>query len=122
MQIRDTLYNQIPYGGGIISYDIVTNDGFGKRHMYEQLRGSPSVIRLVQKGFGVFGRIISKSGICMQKISCLHALYQRQPVLGIPTTATDLVGIGVLRTTGQRLLRRGRQATHEEHRVGAFRS
>jgi hypothetical protein len=28
----------------------------------------------------------------------------------------------MLRTTGQRLLRRGRQATHEEHRVGAFRA
>jgi hypothetical protein len=28
----------------------------------------------------------------------------------------------LLHTTGQRLLRRGRQATHEEHRVGAFRS
>jgi hypothetical protein len=28
----------------------------------------------------------------------------------------------LLRTTGQRLLRRGRQATHEEHRVGAFRA
>jgi hypothetical protein len=29
MQIRDILYAQIPYGGSIISYDIVTNDGFG---------------------------------------------------------------------------------------------
>jgi hypothetical protein len=35
MQIRDTLCAQMPYGGSIISYDIVTNDGFGKRHMYE---------------------------------------------------------------------------------------
>jgi hypothetical protein len=31
------------YGGGIISYDIVTNDGFGKRHMYERPRRSPRV-------------------------------------------------------------------------------
>jgi hypothetical protein len=31
----------------------------------------------------------------MQKISCLHALYQSQPVLGILTTAMDLVGIWV---------------------------
>jgi hypothetical protein len=30
MQIQDILYTQIPYGGGIISYGIVTNDGFGK--------------------------------------------------------------------------------------------
>jgi hypothetical protein len=93
MQIRDTLCAQMPYGGSIISYDIVTNDGFGKRHMYEQPRGSPSVIRLVRKSFRAFGRIISKSGICMQKISCLHAFYQRQPVLGVPTTAMDPVGI-----------------------------
>jgi hypothetical protein len=55
MQIRDALCAQMHYGGGIIGYDIVTNDGFGKRHMYEQPRGSPSVIRLVQKGFGAFG-------------------------------------------------------------------
>jgi hypothetical protein len=38
MQIQDTLCAQMPYGGGIMSYDIVTNDGFGKRHMYEWLR------------------------------------------------------------------------------------
>jgi hypothetical protein len=68
----------MPYGGSIIRYDIVTNNGFGKQHIYEWPRGSPSVIRLVQKGFRVFGQIISKSGICMRKISCLHALYQRQ--------------------------------------------
>jgi hypothetical protein len=93
MQIRDTLYAQMPYGGGIISYDMVTNNGFGKQYMYEWPRGSPSVIRLVQKGFGAFGQIILKSRICMQKILCLHALYQYQPVPGVPTTATDLVGI-----------------------------
>jgi hypothetical protein len=28
--IWDILCTQMPYGGGIISYDIVTNDGFGK--------------------------------------------------------------------------------------------
>jgi hypothetical protein len=93
MQIRDTLCVQLPYAGGIISYDIVANHGFGKRHMYEWPRGSPSVIQLVQRGFRAFASIISKSGICMRKISCLHALYQRQPVLGVPTTAMDLVGI-----------------------------
>jgi hypothetical protein len=93
MQIQDALCAQIPYGGGIISYDIMTNDGFGKRHMYERPRRSPRVTRLVRRGFGVFERINSKSGICMRKISRLHALYQRQPVLGVPTTALDLVGI-----------------------------
>jgi hypothetical protein len=93
MQIRDILCAQIPYGGSIISYDIVTNGGFGKQHMYEWLRGSPSIIRLVWRGFGVFGRIISKSRISMRNISCLHTPYQHQPVLGIPTTAIDLVGI-----------------------------
>jgi hypothetical protein len=93
MQIRDILCAQMPYGGSIISYDIVTNDGFGKRDMYEWPRGSPSVIRLVRKSFAAFGQIISQSGICMQKISCLHAPYQRQPVLGVPTTTTDPVGI-----------------------------
>jgi hypothetical protein len=93
MQIRDMLCTQIPYGGGIISYDIVTNDGFGKRHMYERPRRSPRVTRLVRRGFGVFEQIISKSGICMRKISHLHALYQRQPVIGVPTTALDRVGI-----------------------------
>jgi hypothetical protein len=92
-QIRDTLCAQMPYGGGIISYDIVTNDGFGKRHMDERPRRSPRVTRLVRRGFGAFERIISKSGICMRNISRLHALYQRQPVLGVPTTALDLVGI-----------------------------
>jgi hypothetical protein len=30
MQIQDILCAQMPYGGGIITYDIVTNDGFGK--------------------------------------------------------------------------------------------
>jgi hypothetical protein len=93
MQIRDTLCAQMPHGGSIISYDIVMNDGFGKRHLYEWPRRSPRVIRLVQKGFGAFVRINSKSGICMRKILRLHALYQRQPVLGVPTTALDLVGI-----------------------------
>jgi hypothetical protein len=93
MQIRDTLCAQMPYGGGIISYDIVTNDGLGKRHMYERPRRSPGVTRLVRSSFGTFVRIISKSGICMRKISHLHALYQRQPVLSVPTTALDLVGI-----------------------------
>jgi hypothetical protein len=44
IQIQDTLCAQIPYGGGIISYDIVTNDGFRKRPMYEWPRGSLSVI------------------------------------------------------------------------------
>jgi hypothetical protein len=83
----------MPYGGGIISYDIVTDDGFGKRHMYERPRRSPRVTRLVRGGFGAFEQIISKSGICMRKISYLHALYQRQPVLGVPITALDLVGI-----------------------------
>jgi hypothetical protein len=43
-KIQDALRAQMPYGGGIISYDIVINDGFGKRHMYERPRGSPSVI------------------------------------------------------------------------------
>jgi hypothetical protein len=93
MQIRDILCAQIPYGGSIINYDIVMNDGFGKQHMYEQPRGSPRIIQLVWRGFRVFGQIISKSGICIQNISRLHALYQCQPVLGIPTTAMDLVGI-----------------------------
>jgi hypothetical protein len=93
MQIRDTLCAQMPYGGGIISYDIVTDDGFGKRHMYERPTRSPRVTRLVQRGFGAFERIILKSGICMRNISRLHALYQRQPVLGVSTTALDLVGI-----------------------------
>jgi hypothetical protein len=41
--IRDTLCAQMPYGGGIISYDIATNEGFGKRHMYERPRSSPRV-------------------------------------------------------------------------------
>jgi hypothetical protein len=53
-QIRDMLCAQMPYRGGIISYDIVTNDGFGKRHMYERPRGSPRVTRLVRRGFGAF--------------------------------------------------------------------
>jgi hypothetical protein len=30
MQIQDTLCAQIPYGGSIISYGIVMNEGFGK--------------------------------------------------------------------------------------------
>jgi hypothetical protein len=54
MQIRDTLCAQIPYGGGIISYAIVANDGFGKRHMCERPRRSPRVTRLVRRGFGAF--------------------------------------------------------------------
>jgi hypothetical protein len=93
MQIRDTLCAQMPYRGSIISYDIVTNDGFGKRHLYERPRRSPRVTRLVRSSFGAFERIILKSGICMRKLSRLHALYQCQPVLGVPTTALDLVGI-----------------------------
>jgi hypothetical protein len=93
MQIRDALCAQMPYGGSIISYDIVMNEGFGKQHMYQRPRRSPRVTRLVQSSFGAFGQIISKSGICMRKVSCLHALYQRQPVLGVPTTAFDPVGI-----------------------------
>jgi hypothetical protein len=93
MQIRDTLCAQIPYEDSIISYDIVTNDGFGKQHMYKWPRRSPRVIRLVRRGFGAFVRILLKSGIYMRKISRFHALYQRQPVLGILNTATDLVGI-----------------------------
>jgi hypothetical protein len=59
----------------------------------KQPRGSPRVIRLVRKGFGAFTPIISKCGICMRKFSCLHALYECQPVLGVPNTAMDLVGI-----------------------------
>jgi hypothetical protein len=69
MQIRDTLCAQMPYGGGIISYDIVTNDGFGKRHIYERPRRSPRVTRLVQRGFGAFERIISKSGMYAKNIT-----------------------------------------------------
>jgi hypothetical protein len=53
--IRDRLYAQMPYGGGIISYDIVTNEGFGKRHMYKWLRRLPRVTRLVRSSFGTFG-------------------------------------------------------------------
>jgi hypothetical protein len=41
--IPDTLCAQMPYRGGIISYGIVTNEGFGKRHMYEWPRRSPRV-------------------------------------------------------------------------------
>jgi hypothetical protein len=93
MQIRGALCAQMPYRGSIISYDIVANDGSGKRHMYELPRGSPRVTRLVRSSFGAFEGIISKSRICMRKISRLHALYQHQPVLGVPTTALDLVGI-----------------------------
>jgi hypothetical protein len=93
MQIRDTLFAQMPYRGSIISYDIVSNDGFGKRHLYEWPRRSPRVTRLVRSSFRAFEQILLKSGICMRKISHLHALYQRQPVLGVPTTATDAVRI-----------------------------
>jgi hypothetical protein len=39
---------------GIISYDIVTNDGLGKRHMYERPRRSPRVTGLVRSNFGTF--------------------------------------------------------------------
>jgi hypothetical protein len=56
-------------------------------------RRSPRVNRLVRRGFGVFLGKFSKCGNCMRNISCLHALYQCQPVLGIPTTTIDLVGI-----------------------------
>jgi hypothetical protein len=41
----------------------------------------------------VFILIKLKYRICMQYISHLHTLYQCQLVLGILTTATDLVGI-----------------------------
>jgi hypothetical protein len=93
MHIRDVLCAQIPYGGGIISHNTSTNDGLGSDMCTRWPRGSPRVIRLVREGLGPFAPIISKCGICMRKISYLHALYQRQPVLGIPNTATDLVGI-----------------------------
>jgi hypothetical protein len=91
--IQDVLCAQMPYGGAIISHNTSTNDGLGSDMCTRRPRGSPRVIRLVRKGFGAFALIISQCGICMQNISCLHALYQRQPVLGIPNTAMDLVGI-----------------------------
>jgi hypothetical protein len=56
---------EMPYRGSIISYDIVTNDGFGKRHIYEWPRGSLSVIQLAQIGFRVLEQIILKSRICV---------------------------------------------------------
>jgi hypothetical protein len=93
MHIRDVLYAQMPYGGSIISHNTLTNDGLSSDMCMRWPRGLPGVIQLVWKGFGVFALIISKYGICMRKISYLHALYQRQLVLGILTTAMDLVGI-----------------------------
>jgi hypothetical protein len=93
MQIRDMLCAQIPYGGGIIRHNTSTNDGLRSDIYTRWQRGSPGVIRLVWVHVGAFAPINSKYGICMQKVSCLHTLYQRQPVPGVPTTATDLVGI-----------------------------
>jgi hypothetical protein len=81
----------MPYGGGIISHNTSTNDWLGSNICTRWPRGSPGVIRLVWGCFGVFALINSKYGICMRKESCLHALYQRQPVLRVPNTATDLV-------------------------------
>jgi hypothetical protein len=93
MEIRDVLCAQMPYGGGIISHNTLTNDGLSSDICTRWPRGSPGVIRLVWGYFGAFAPINLKYRICMRKISCLYALYQRQPVLGIPTTTTDLVGI-----------------------------
>jgi hypothetical protein len=53
--IRDTLCAQMPYGGSIISYGIVTKEGFGKQHMYEWPRRSPRVTQLVRSSFRAFG-------------------------------------------------------------------
>jgi hypothetical protein len=87
---------QIPYGGIIISYYALTNDEFSDgasangREDYQDL----------SDWFGTvserFWESFLKCRICMQKISRLHALYQRQPVLGILTTAMDLVGCHTL--------------------------
>jgi hypothetical protein len=91
--IQNVIWAQIPYGGGIISHNTSTNNGLSSDICTRWPRGSPGVIRLVWGLFGAFAPINSKYGICMRKISCLHALYQRHPVLGIPNTTTDLVGI-----------------------------
>jgi hypothetical protein len=93
MQIQDILCTQMPYGGSIISHNTSTNDGLSSDICMRPPRGSLGVIRLVWGCFGAFIPINSKYRICIRKISCLHALYQCQPVLGIPTTAMDLVGI-----------------------------
>jgi hypothetical protein len=84
---------QMPYGGDIIRHDTSTNDESG-------VNTSANDGEDYQESSDWFGRVserfcgsFPKCGICMRKISYLHALYQHQPVLGVPTTATDLVGI-----------------------------
>jgi hypothetical protein len=81
------------YGGVIVSHDASTNDEFSDA-------ASANGREDYQESSDWFGRVserfwenVPKSGICMPKISCLHAVYQRQPVLDVPTTAMDLVGI-----------------------------
>jgi hypothetical protein len=93
MYIQDVICAQMPYRGGIISHDAWTNDEFGDDASTKWPRRLPRVTQLVRRGFGAFLGKFSKYGICMRKISCLHALYQHQLLLGIPTTTIDLVGI-----------------------------
>jgi hypothetical protein len=83
----------MPYGGIIISYDASTDHEFSDE---ASAKGREDY----QDSSDWFGRVserfcesFPKCGICMQKISRLHTLYQPQPVLRVPTTATDLVGI-----------------------------
>jgi uncharacterized membrane protein YccF (DUF307 family) len=84
---------QMPYGGDIIRHDTLTNDE-------SSINTSANDSEDYQDSSDWFGRVseqfwerFPKWGICMQNISRLYTLYQRQPVLGIPTTITDLVGI-----------------------------
>jgi hypothetical protein len=77
-QIRDMLCAQMPYRGSIISYDIVTNDGFGKRHMYEWPRGSPRVTRLVRRGLNP-EFVCEKDHVCMLSTNVNQYLAFRSP-------------------------------------------
>jgi hypothetical protein len=54
--IRNMIYIQMPYGGGIISHDASTNHEFGDDISVKRPRRSPRVTRLVRRGFGAILR------------------------------------------------------------------